>query len=81
MREFLLNCQKKIEIKATAFLKNELYLNLPAVAFHALLSSDKFFVDKEIDVFKAIVKWMEKNPDGDKQLVLSAFRLSLITTE
>lgn len=72
-------CQYRIEAKSRRVLNGDAIIGLSAQALKELLSSDHFLVDNEMDILVAIKRWIKKNPGGDKEAVLSAFRPGLIS--
>ena len=79
---FLLKrCHDFILFRGYKLLSNESLMNLSAKTLIQLLSSDEFCAE-EIDIFKAVVKYMETNPEYNKDIckqLISTVRLPLIS--
>src|SRR5207253_2282034 len=50
------------------------------MSLQVILSRDSFCA-LEVDIFEAVCKWIGRNPDANKEAVLSLVRLPLISKE
>lgn len=71
-------CRTLLDAQSRKVLTSDAIMQMTAPSFKELLSSNSF-VANEIGIFLAIKKWIDSNPNGDKNLVLSSLRLPLIS--
>ena len=80
LKDLCTACYTYIDSHATEMTSSEGFLSLSQVALIDLLSRDSFFAP-EIEIFKAIVQWMEKNNVGvdEARDLLKVVRLQLVS--
>lgn len=79
--EFLTKvCLEYMDKHALDVMNHESFLRLSAAALSEMISRDSFFAS-EIDIFLAVKRWVNTNPEADAEKVLSHIRLVLIPSK
>lgn len=76
-------CKSFIDKNALNILQHESFYSLSASSLKEMLSRDSFCA-QEVDIYKAVLEWIKRNPSASKEAVnnvLSCVRLSLLSIE